>query len=95
MHLINKIAKKGRKTNNDDKLTSQVDKHRYNVLLVLVWSETGGQARPDFLRQKDRQTGGQTDRQADRQGDRLRQADRLTNKQVGRHDDGRDRQTGG
>ena len=49
------------------------------MLLVVVWSKTGGQARPDFLRQKDRQTGGQTDRQADRQGDRLKQAGRLTN----------------
>ena len=71
LHLINKISKERKKDqiNNDDKLTSQVDKHRYNVLLVLVWSETGGQARPDFLRQKDRQTGGQTDRQARRQAE--------------------------
>ena len=39
LHLINKISKERKKDqiNNDDKLTSQVDKHRYNVLLVLLW----------------------------------------------------------
>ena len=50
-----------------------------------MWSKTGGQARSDFLRQKDRQTSGQIDRQADRQGDRLKpQAGRLTNGWTGR-----------